>query len=359
VKVIRKLLTPNEVTPPSIRWNEGTDTVEQTPDGGETWVETPELDPRYGAGFRRPPLTGEDARCNAAARQAAAWEEVYNIFMESTDALQFLAIILQILLALAGGVGVLIGLIFLIFDALIFIGKENMEAQFSEEVWDEIMCIIYRNIGEDGQISEAQLSDIYEEIGSTYPGTVYNTLIEIGHLFGEVLLSNASVERAETGDCEDCPLCEPTITVWDFQINDQGANTWTWNGGEFSGGTYLDPTPAYPKGWYAATQSGANRIGLRLDIDCVYTNKIRLTVSELGAGSNVHVGAQIRRYIDDVSLGVVNWYINPTGVGNLLTIEGYWSAGEIHVEDVYLELGMNGTAGYGFAINGVELLNEP
>lgn len=204
MKVIRKLLTPDEVTPPSIRWNEGTDTVEQTPDGGETWVETPELDPRHGAGFRRPPLTGEDARCNAAARQAAAWEEVYGIFMESTNALQFLAIILQILLALAGGVGVLIGLIFLIFDALIFIGKENMEAQFSEEVWDEIMCIIYRNIGEDGQISEAQLSDIYDEIGATYPGTVYNTLIEIGHLFGEVLLSNASVERGEIGDCDDC-----------------------------------------------------------------------------------------------------------------------------------------------------------
>lgn len=208
MKVIRKLLTPDEVTPPSIRWNEGTDTVEQTPDGGTTWVDTPELDPRHGNGFRRPPLTGEDARCNAAARQAAAWEEIYGIFMESTSALQFLAIILNILLLLAGGVGVLISLILLLFDALIFIGKENMEAAFSEEVWDEIVCIIYRHIGEDGQVSETELSEIYDEIATTYPGVIYNTLIEIGHLFGEVLLSNASVERGEIGDCDEC--CENT-----------------------------------------------------------------------------------------------------------------------------------------------------
>lgn len=260
MKVIRKLLTPNEVTPPSIRWNEGTDTVEQTPDGGVTWVETPELDPRHGNGFRRPPLTGVDARCDAAAREMAAWKEMYGIFIESTDALQFLAIILNILLLLAGGVGVLISLILLVFDALIFIGKENMEAAFSEEVWDGVMCIIYNNIGEDGQVSEADLSQIYIDIYDTYPGTVYNTLIEIGHLFGEVLLSNASVERSETGDCSECPVewCyewDPIASPWTLNFGTQGTRYvgfgadfdpsilvtaieffWTWNGSG-AGGT--------------------------------------------------------------------------------------------------------------------------
>lgn len=241
MKIIRKQLSETEVTPSSIRYNEGTDTIQQTPDGGTTWIDTPELDPRHGNGFRRPPLTGIDARCNAAARQAAAWQEVYGIFLTSTNALQFAAIILNILLLLAGGVGALISLLLLVFDALIFIGKENMEAAFSEEVWQDIMCIIYDHIDEDGQISEAQLAEIYADIALTQSSVVYNTLIEIGHLFGEVMLSNASVERAETGDCSECP--QNWSYLWDFHVNDgqfvfdsEAGNTGgTWVGGAGNG----------------------------------------------------------------------------------------------------------------------------
>jgi len=256
MKVIRKLLTPNEVTPPSIRWNEGTDTVEQTPDGGTTWVDTPELDPRHGNGFRRPPLTGVDARCDAAAREMAAWKEMYGIFIESTNALQFLAIILNFLLLLAGGVGVLISLILVVFDALIFIGKENMEAAFSEEVWDGVMCIIYDNIGEDGQVSEADLSEIYADIYAQYPGVVYNTLIEIGHLFGEVLLSNASVERSETGDCSECPVY--WCYTFDFTLSDGG---WAQDPNQVPGcGTYSAGV-----GWIQTFNAGNNVTGVYIN----------------------------------------------------------------------------------------------
>jgi hypothetical protein len=249
-----KELTPNEVSPPTIRFNEDTDTVQQTPDGGETWIDTPQLDPRHGSGFRRPPLSGGDARCDAAAREMAAWKEIYDIFQESVNALQFLAIILNILLILAGGgFGVLLSLILLVFDALVFIGKENMEAAFSEEVWDGVMCIIYNNIGEDGQVSEAELSEIYIDIYAAYPGTVYNTLIEIGHLFGEVLLSNASVERSETGDCSDC--CDPATPfchVWDFTADD---GDWAPATGFANAAQYIPTT-----GWASMWTNPNNRL---------------------------------------------------------------------------------------------------
>jgi len=241
MKVIRKQLSESEVTPVSIRYDEASDSVQQTPDDGDTWIDTPELDPRHGSGFRRPPLTGVDAKCNAAARELAAWREMYDIFQESTNALQFLAIVLNILLLLAGGVGVLISLILLLFDALIFIGKENMENAFTQEVWDGVMCIIYNHIGEDGQVSGAELDEIYAEIALQYPGVIYNTLIEIGHLFGEVLLSNASVERAEIGDCDECPT--DWIYRWDFHANDgqfvfdseAGNSAGVWVGGAGNG----------------------------------------------------------------------------------------------------------------------------
>jgi len=263
VKVIMKELTPNEVSPPTIRFNEDTDTVQQTPDGGETWIDTPQLDPRHGAGFRRPPLTGEDARCDAAAREMAAWKEIYDIFQESVNALQFLAIILNILLILAGGgFGVLLSLILLVFDALVFIGKENMEAAFSEEVWDGVMCIIYNNIGEDGQVSEAELSAIYGEIYDAYPGTVYNTLIEIAHLFGEVLLSNASVERSETGDCSDCP--NYWCYTFNFALSDGG---WAQDPNQVGGcGTYSAGV-----GWISTFNVGNNITGVYISVQFAST----------------------------------------------------------------------------------------
>lgn len=207
MKIVRKELKPGQVAPTNLRYDPTCDCVQRTPDGGTTWIDTPSADPRHAEDFRLPPLTGEDARCDAAARQAAAWQEVYDNFIASTSALQFATIILSFLLVLAGGAGVLLTLIFLTGDALIAIGKSNMEAAFDSDTWDGIMCIIYCHIDENGQVSQAQLDAIYADILDAYPGVVYNTLVEIGHLMGDVLLSNASVERDETGDCTDCTEC--------------------------------------------------------------------------------------------------------------------------------------------------------
>lgn len=243
MKIIRMELTENEVSPPNLRYDDGCDCIQQTPDGGTTWVDVPEADPRHANGFRMPPLSGEDARCDAAAREVAAWREVYNTFISSTTAAQFATIILNALLLLAGGVGVLLALLFLAFDALIFIGKEEMEAAFDDDVWDGIMCIIYCHIAEDGSISQEQLDAIYSDIFALYPGTIYNTLIEIGHLFGEVLLSNASVERSETGDCDECAC------AWCYTWLD-GAGfspAWSLDFGSYNSGTdQLDGTNTNP-----------------------------------------------------------------------------------------------------------------
>lgn len=221
MKVIRSELSANAVSPTNLRYNATCDCIQQTPDGGTTWVDVPEADPRHADGFRLPPLSGPDARCDAAAREVAAWREVYDTFIASTDVGQFATIILNILLLLAGGVGVLIGLLFLVFEALIFIGKENMEAAFDDDVWDAISCIVYCHIGSDGSVSQPELDAIYADILAVYPGVIYNTLIEIGHLFGEVLISNASVERDETGDCTGC-ACE---WCWNF---DSSTNLSEW-----------------------------------------------------------------------------------------------------------------------------------
>jgi len=65
VAILRKRLAADELQPANLRYNATTDTVEFSPDGGETWLEAPASDPRNQTTY--PALTGSDIRCRAAA----------------------------------------------------------------------------------------------------------------------------------------------------------------------------------------------------------------------------------------------------------------------------------------------------
>ena len=47
MEIVRKYLTPDEVSPANIRTNPTTGEVEISPDGGTTWNDAPQLDPRH------------------------------------------------------------------------------------------------------------------------------------------------------------------------------------------------------------------------------------------------------------------------------------------------------------------------
>jgi len=67
VGVIRMRLTENDVKPANQRYNPTTDTVQITPDNGETWNDAEGSDPRRAPAYRKPARTGSDRRCDAAA----------------------------------------------------------------------------------------------------------------------------------------------------------------------------------------------------------------------------------------------------------------------------------------------------
>lgn len=216
MKVIRKVLTSLELIPADLRYNPDCDCVERSPDGGTTWVESPGEDPRHSDGYRLPPLTGENARCDAAARIVHAFQDNLHIFHNSVNAAQYATGIMSIFLRVPFGIGIIIGVALLVFDRLIEIGQETIEAAFTPEVWDGIECIIYCHIGEDGQVSVAQRDAIMADIATQYPGTVYATLVNVVNLFGEVLMSNAGVEYDDVGDCDECD-CEGWCQEFDFR----------------------------------------------------------------------------------------------------------------------------------------------
>jgi hypothetical protein len=220
--IIRKWLTPLELMPEDTRINPTTGELERTTDGGETWQPDPESDPRHNDTYRLPPTDAPDPKCDGAARIVAAFQDTLVIFQNSVNAAQFATAFMSLALALTPVAAVLAGVALLIFDVLIDVGQTAIEEAFTPTVWEDILCIIYCHIGDDGQISLEQRDAIMADIAAAYPGTIYNTLVNVVNLFGEVLMSNATVTRTNTGDCSECEECVAGCYEWNFEESDGG-----------------------------------------------------------------------------------------------------------------------------------------
>lgn len=240
--IIRKWLTPLELIPATARIDPETGEYQTSPDGGVSWVDDPASDPRHNDAYRLPPTDAPDPACDGAARIVAEFKDTLLIFQNSVNAAQFATNIMALLLALTPVGAILAGVALILFDVLVDVGQVEIDEAFDEPTWASIQCIIYCHIGIDGQISLEQRDAIMAQIGVEHPGTVYNTLINLVNLFGEVLMSNATVVRDDTGDCDECTCAwcwhdDFTSTDGDFVPATYG----TWVAGE---GWQLTPTPS-------------------------------------------------------------------------------------------------------------------
>lgn len=209
------LLCPSPVR--ITRINPGTDVYEISDDGGATWEEHPELDPRNGDWNRFPPRSDED-RCNAAAsmvRFCSDW--VDQSITQISLAVSVAGILIMILGFLAAIAGLPFATPFMTEFALglIGLGATAIDNAFTSVVYDELLCIFYCNIDENGQMSAAQFDAIISKISATFEGDVVFALTGIMQLTGPVGMSNAGAIGADTDDCSGCEcvecadLCEP------------------------------------------------------------------------------------------------------------------------------------------------------
>lgn len=197
-------------------YDSDSDTVRRSIDGGETYFDTPELDPRHGDGFRYPPNTAEDQKCQAAANMTRyisdLISEVILVVDTAGTAEGLVAILLPFLIEL-GPFGILIdlvlGLAFILFAA----GATAISAAFTSGVYDQLTCIFYCNISADGTVSAAQLAQIQAQIASDIGGLVQTVLDSMFFLMGEVGLSNAGAIGDAPADCSSCD-CPPSCHEW-------------------------------------------------------------------------------------------------------------------------------------------------
>jgi len=294
MQIVRKQLTSDTVAPKTTRINPDTGNFQTSPDGGVTWVDNSGADPRDSTWAHFPALTTESAQCDAAARITAAFQTLLEALYQEINVAQFASAGLELLLLLFQPAGWIIDALLIVGGALITLGVATIEAAFTSDVWDGILCIIYNRIDSDGQMSASQLADILSDIASAYPGTVSTTVNELVQLFGSAGLSNAGVERTETGNCGACGTWCDLATFADAQ--------YSWANAPFGGTVY----GAWAgDGFVATLPSGSER----LYYDWIFFNndvpltgvRAWATFSDGGGGNS---GA-------------------PTGVGSLIAI---WSA---------------------------------
>jgi len=207
IQVLRKRLTETDVTPANLRYNADCDCVQMTPDGGTTWNDAPGSDPRHAPGFRLPPRTGTDRRCDAAANQVK-WlrdfiESVTTLLEAAGLAFQVANLLLDFIDLLFPG-GVLVELLINIGAELFTIGGAALDAAFTETEWELLLCIFFCGDDLDGQVN----ADLFSSITSQVTAQLNTTAALVTNLVlssqGEVGLSNAGTLGSETADCSSC-----------------------------------------------------------------------------------------------------------------------------------------------------------
>lgn len=220
MKIVRKLLTPDEISNPNVRWDPDTNQVETTYDGGATWTPAPASDPRYSPTWQAPPIVSDNPECDASARMTASLQGVLNTFLIDIALTTAATNVLTYLLLLGGPIGWLFDLIIVVSDTLITIGASAIATAFTTDVWDGIQEIIFCAMSPDGTLTQAASEDVLAQIDVQYPGTVANVMHELISLYGNVLLNNAAYERTETGECGGFTACDETCHLYDPMVVD-------------------------------------------------------------------------------------------------------------------------------------------
>lgn len=238
MKVIRKRLYQGEGLPPNTRWDETCECVQTTFDG-DTWVDTPGADPRNNPGLLAPANTESDPRCAAAAGMREKLEQIINAVFTASALIDMANAILAIVVITVPGFGLLFRVIFLVCEALVAIGIAALQVEFTEEAFDELECIFFEEISEDGLVTQAQFEAINTRICAEMSVTICAAMGLILNMWGVVGLSNGGALFADPdANCDDCD--DTWCYTFDFSEGNGGwsGTTYAPLGATYSGGVW-------------------------------------------------------------------------------------------------------------------------
>lgn len=190
--------------------------LEQSFDNGETWENADDVDPRFNSPIF-PPLSGADGeikKCKGANSVIAilkAEQAKSSGILDAGTGLTALAAAVAAAVA-ATGVGivaaVIIALMSGILNAIINAGESVFTGSFTPTVWDDLLCILFCEIEDDGTFTEAGWTAVVSQSAAlaSYPADEW--LAHMIRVIGPVGLTNASLSGvAGSMSCEGCDPC--------------------------------------------------------------------------------------------------------------------------------------------------------
>lgn len=210
-------------------------------DGGITWVDDPEDDPRN-TYIGLPPLPGAPG----ATKKCAAADNVQGLFTQYRDNLieivgatpsiiAIIAGILAFIAVLAGvsGVGVGISVLFLGMAAeMIQIGGTGISGAITFTRLQQFRCLVYCRMNDDGELTYESWQGLLADIADQFSGFAETFFYQTVNGMGYIGINNAGTMGAATADdCGDCDcecggetIGETLVTFHGSEISRNGCN---------------------------------------------------------------------------------------------------------------------------------------
>lgn len=178
-------------------------------DGGLTWVDDPEDDPRNDA-IGAPPLPGapsDGKRCAAANNVRDLFEQYRDNLIEIVGATPTLLAIVAGILAFIGtimgltGVGVAVGVLFLTMAAeMIQIGGTGISGAITFTALQTFRCLVYCRMTDDGELTYNAWQGLLADIADEFDGFAETFFYQTVNGMGYIGVTNAGTVGAETAD---------------------------------------------------------------------------------------------------------------------------------------------------------------
>lgn len=206
-------------------------TLEVSFDGGATWEDGTNYDPRFTAPQWPQPVIGDDreVRCfaanNIAAEFKTALEEAIDTINASAGILAVIGVLVKLLifLAIIGTAGLATIPVLIAASGLVAFSASALNAAFTSEVWAIFERIIYCNLEDDGIMTPEGWENAKNQISSELTGIAPTHLINVMNIVGPVGLTN--IGRTDSGEYTETNCdCGPEMWchTFDFSSSDGG-----------------------------------------------------------------------------------------------------------------------------------------
>lgn len=241
------------------RMNPTTGRYEVSDDGGSTWQDASEIDPRFVAPRNEQAVNFD---CDDAK---AIVGYIQNMIDELKDEIDLgytilgLVAALVSVLAIVFSFGAVAPVAIAFAGALTGITSAAITAALTVDVWERLLCNIHCHISDGSEVTTAQFDEILVQLGADETGLAYTVLWHAINQMGPVGLHNAvSLNTPTTGLPADCTGCDcDDIWCYTFDFKTASHDTvWTKVG---TPGTWVSG-----QGW-RATMSGPSHEGVVLE----------------------------------------------------------------------------------------------